>query len=157
MEALAEDGDPSTLNSSLTGSADILSNGVFNTPVGAASPGPLLPGNSYSFTFKANESDYLSLATMLVQTNDLFYAFGANGVALFSGGNPVEGDLTSQLQLWDAGTEVNEFPGAGPNQAPRQSGPDTGADENGVVMPVNDSFSYPVVNNVIKVSIEVLQ
>ena len=157
LEALAEDGDPSTLNSSLTGSADILSNGVFNTPVGAASPGPLLPGNSYSFTFKANESDYLSLATMLVQTNDLFYAFGANGVALFSGGNPVEGDLTSQLQLWDAGTEINEFPGAGPNQAPRQSGPDTGADENGVVMPVNDSFSYPVVNNVIKVSIEVLQ
>lgn len=152
LESLAEGGDPSALNTSLTGAMGISTNGVFNTPVGASAPGPLMPGNSYSFTFDAEDGDYLSIATMLVHTNDLFYAFGENGIALFQNGSPVTGDVTGNVQLWDAGTEVNEYPGAGNNQ-PARGGGTTGTDENGNVMPVNDGFTYPPVNQAIKVTI----
>ena len=57
---------------------------------------------------------------------------------------PVTGDITSSISLWDAGTEVNQEPGAGADQAPRQSGPNTGAAEMaGVDLISNrDSFTY---------------
>ena len=77
------------------------------------------------------------------------------GIKLFEGsGMPITGDVTSQVMLWDAGTEVNEVPGVGLNQAPRQPAPNTGVDENGVVHLVNDGFSYADVSEIIKVTIE---
>ena len=91
---------------------------------------------------------------MFGQSNDLFYAPGAKGIALFDAkGKPLSTDITSQLQLWDAGTEVNEEPGLGPNQAPRQAAPNTGPSEKGKVMLVKDGFHYPSVNEVIRVSV----
>lgn len=120
FEDLAEDGDPS-------GYAHF-----FNTPDGASGPAPIFPGESYSFTCEAVDGDVLSLATMLIQSND--WVIGGNGIALFENGMPVSGDITAQLAIYDSGTEVDEYPGAGPNQAPRQAGPDTGLDENGMVM-----------------------
>jgi hypothetical protein len=39
-------------------------------------------------------------------------------------GKPIRGgDVTSQILLWDAGAEVSEEPGLGPNQAPLQAAP----------------------------------
>ncbi|RMH61422.1 MAG: hypothetical protein D6677_11725 [Calditrichaeota bacterium] len=154
LEALAEDGDPSLLNDALATVTGVVSHGIFNTPDGASAPGPLTPGNSYSFSVNAEEGDYLSFATMFVQSNDLFYAPDGMGIALFNNGTAVSGDVTSQIKLWDAGTEVNEKPGFGANQAPRQSGANTGTTENGTVRQVNDGFSYPAVNEVIKVTIQ---
>lgn len=55
--------------------------------------------------------------------------------------------------LWDAGTEVNEEPGVGPNQAPRQPAPNTGPSEHGVVRPVRDGYTYPATAEVIRVTI----
>ena len=156
LEALAEAGDPAPLNDALKNVMGVKVAGVFNTPDGANGPGPLLPANSYSFTFDATDGDYLNLATMLVHTNDLFFAFSDAGLPLFTGGVPFEGDATSQILLWDAGTEVNEFPGAGNNQ-PARGGGATGTDENGNVRPVNDSFSYPPVGQSIKVTISVMR
>jgi hypothetical protein len=46
---------------------------------------------------------------------------------------PVEGNLTHVVQLYDAGTEVDQPIGFGSNQAPRQAGPNTGLAEGGVV------------------------
>ena len=153
LEALAEDGDPSVLDAPLKSITGVKNNGVFNTPSGAGGPGPLLPGNTYTFSFEAEEGDFLNLATMLVHTNDLFFAFEDKGIALFNNGAAVTGDVTSSLELWDAGTEVNEFPGAGNNQ-PARGGADSGTDENGNVQPVNDGFTYPSVNSAIKVTIQ---
>ena len=153
LEALSEDGNPADLGASLATLSGVSNSGVFNTPVGASSPGPLLPTNSYSFTFTAQEGDYLSIATMLVHSNDLFYAFEEEGIPLFTNGAAISGDLTSSLSLWDAGTEVNEYPGAGNNQ-PARGGAMTGMSENGVVRLVNDAFVYPSVNDAIKVIIE---
>jgi hypothetical protein len=152
LEGLAEDGDPSTLNAALEANNNVSSNGVFNTPDGASAAGPLMPGNTYSFTFTAEEGDYLSLATMLVHTNDLFYGFGGSGIALFENGTAISGDVTSKLELWDAGTEVNEYPGAGNNQ-PARGGAMSGADEGGLVRITSDAFTYPANSDAIKITI----
>jgi hypothetical protein len=100
--------------------------GVFATPVGASGPGPLPPGGAYQWTFRAMPGDRLSFATMLVQSNDWFFAPDEFGIPLYQDGSKVTGDVTEHVLLWDAGTEGDGVPGEGPFQAPRQSGPDTG-------------------------------
>jgi hypothetical protein len=153
LEALAEDGDPAMLATMLDGMMGVQSVGAFTTPDGASAPGVILPGGSYSFTITASTGDRLSLATMFVQSNDLFYAPQPTGITLFGmDGMAASGDVTAQLMLWDAGTEVNELPGVGLNQAPRQSGANTGTDENGNVRIASDAFTYPAVGDVIRVT-----
>lgn len=100
--------------------------GAFNTPVGAGGPGPLPPGAAYQWTFRAMPGDRLSFATMLVQSNDWFFAPDEFGIPLYQDGSKMTGDVTDYVLLWDAGTEGDGVPGEGSFQAPRQSGPDTG-------------------------------
>ena len=160
LESLAEDGDTSALAQSLREQAGVISSGVFNTPVGASAPGDIGPGQAFEFTVSAAPGTWLSFATMLAQSNDLFYAPGSHGIALFAKGRPISRNITSKILLWDAGTEVNEEPGIGPNQAPLQPAPHTGPREHGVVQPiskVHDGFHYPGVSEVIRVTITPLQ
>ena len=97
------------------------------TASGTVPSGLLMPGQEESFSFEAGKGSYLSFATMYVQSNDLFYAFDETGLALYDAdGNPVTGDVTASIDLWDAGTEVNEEPGVGANQPPRQGMGDAG-------------------------------
>ncbi|MEM9490358.1 MAG: spondin domain-containing protein, partial [Myxococcota bacterium] len=152
LEALAEDGDPSGLNDALTGL--VAGNGVFNTPVGAGDAGPLLPGGAYEFTFTAEPGQVLSFASMLVQSNDLFIAPDSAGIALFDGdGAPLAArDITDLVALWDAGTEANQAPGIGPNQAPRQ-GDDFGGAE-GVIRPFTDATrAIPLAHNMAGIAV----
>ena len=137
LEALAEDGDPSLLAESLGGLPDVTASGVFTTPDGADAPGPAAPGTSYSFTFEAAPGDYLSFATMFVQSNDWFFAPASSGIELFSGDTPLTGNISDRVSLWDAGTEVDETPGEGANQAPRQSGPNSGVDQDAPIATVS--------------------
>ena len=85
-----------------------------------------------------------------------------------AGNDLLEGKLTLPLIELDlsrlpegtpkvAGTEVNEEPGFGPNQAPRQSAPNTGASEKRAVGKVKDGFKYPRVSDVLKVTITPMQ
>jgi len=103
--------------------------GAFNTPVGAAGPGPLLPGGAYEWTFHALPGDSLSFATMFVQSNDWFFAPAEPGIPLYVNGSKMTGNVTGYVALWDAGTEGDETPGLGAHQAPRQVGPNTGPDD----------------------------
>lgn len=164
LEELAEDGNPSKLITSLKESRSVRSIGVFNTPVGDANPGPATPGKAYEFIITAAPGDHLSFATMFVQSNDLFYAPTGYGIPLFKfGQHPVSGDVTRFIKLWDAGTEVNQEPGLGSDQAPRQAGPDTGKSEHERIYEIidqrlsgyriRDKFTYPSVAEVIKVTI----
>ena len=156
LEALAEDGNPGVLNDYLTKHAGgVIRHGIVNTAVGETAPGPIGPGQAYEFTVSAAPTERLALAMMFVQSNDLFYASGNTGIALFDAkGMPLTSDVTSQLTLCDAGTEVNEEPGLGPNQAHRQSGPNTGPSEHGAVRSVSDRFTYPKTADVIRVTIK---
>jgi len=68
---------------------------------------------------------------------------------------PISGDVTGDVALCDAGTEVDEEPGVGLNQIIR-SAPDTGSDEGGTITEVqgqNDGFTYPPANEIIRVTI----
>src|ERR1041385_533116 len=153
LEAQSEDGDPGMLAKSLEGGKGIKSVTVFNTPVGAKGPGPITPGSSYEVTISAMPGDRLTLTTMMGQSNDWFYAPGEAGIALFKDGKAISGDITSQMILWDAGTEVNQEPGIGPDQGPRQKAPNTGKAENGMVHKINDGKIYSTAAKVMRVTI----
>jgi hypothetical protein len=157
LEALAEDGPTAPLEKSLKGLPGIVHVGSTDTPVGASSPGDIWPGQAFEFKVTAKPGERLTFAAMFVQSNDLFYAPRQDGIALFdASAKPISGDVTSQILLWDAGTEVNEEPGLGPNQAPLQAASNTGPAEHGVVRPiteVKDGFHYPTVPDVLRVTI----
>ena len=160
LEAIAEDGMPGALAAALEANSGVSESGAFDTPEGASAPGGLVPGASpaaaYTFQVTARPGDRLSFAAMFVASNDLFFAPGDSGVPLFSGQAPVSGDVTAQIDLWDVGSEVNQEPGVGLDQVQRQSGPDSGASEGGVVQTVaaaSDGFTYPSVDSVIRVTI----
>ena len=152
-----EDGNPTGLAGVLGARYGDGSSGAFNTPEGASGPGPLLPGSAYTFSFSADPGSRLTFATMFVQSNDWFYAPGESGIALWGrDGEPVSGDITSRLLLWDAGTEVDQPPGVGPDQAPRQSGADTGAsDLKGRARRATGYGNVPPVSDVLRVTVSV--
>jgi len=153
LEAQAEDGDTGLFAGTLASLVGAANTGVFNKPLGSDMPRPLLPGAAFEFTFKAVEGMKLNLAAMYGQSNDLFYA-PAKAIDLFDAkGTPVTGDITSWFQLWDAGTEVNQAPGIGADQAPRQKAKNTGAAEKGVVHLVKDGFTYPATKDVLRITI----
>src|SRR5262249_13606418 len=115
LEAQAEDGNPTMLGDSLS-KLGFKQTGIFNTAVGASKPGPLMPGQAFEFTFAASPGDYFSYVEMFGQSNDLFFGTDENGIALFSAkGTPIAGTFSGAIQLWDAGTEVNQEPFKGPD------------------------------------------
>ncbi|MBB6369718.1 spondin domain-containing protein [Chryseobacterium shigense] len=67
------------------------------------------PGESTSFTFYAGKGQTISFAAMYGNSNDLFFAPANPGIKLYQdNGDPVEGNVSSQIRLWDNGTRVNE-------------------------------------------------
>ena len=86
----------------------IHSSGVFDTPTGAMEAGPLRPGDAYEFTVSAEPGQRLSFATMLVPSNDLFYApSGEAGMAV----PPV--DRVLRVTVTPAGEAMMEESGGG--------------------------------------------
>jgi hypothetical protein len=154
IEAIAEDGNPDFLAKSLQNQSGVLSSGTFKTAIGATKPGGILPGQVFEFTVNAMPGQKLSLATMFGQSNDWFYAPSEAGIALFDAqGQPIRGDVTAQIQLWNDGSEVDEEPGIGPTQGPRQKAPNTGSVENGAVEKVKGKFPYPETGKVMRITL----
>lgn len=149
LEDVAEDGSPGVLLGEASSNHRVRHAGVLPQPVG-----PILGGQSYTFEITASPGERLSLATMFVQSNDYFYG-NPEGIRLFQGNTPVSGDVTSQINLYDAGTEVDQEPGQGADQVLAQMGAlDVGADENGVIVSASvDGFELPADDDVIQVTI----
>jgi hypothetical protein len=153
LEQLAETGNPSRLAGVLKSKPGIVQVGVDASPLGAKADGPLAPGQAYEFQVSAHPGEALSAAWMFGQSNDLFYS-NDRPIALFTAaGQPVSGSMTAQLSLWDAGTEVNEEPGLGPHQGPRQATPDAGVAEHEGIAHVRDRFGYPRTGDVLQLTI----
>lgn len=137
LERLAEDGDTKEFEAVLK---DRANSGVF------------APGVPFEVT--ARPGDKLGFASMFVQSNDWFYGPKDGAIALFNKyGKPLSGDITVRVGLFDAGTEISEPPGVGPNQAPRQGKPNTGLSEDKPVRAVGYEFPTPPVSAVIKVTV----
>jgi hypothetical protein len=153
LEAQGVDGNPEMLILRVSNHAGVVTNGTFKNPVGASMPGPVTPGGAFEFEVMATPGAHLFITFMFGQSNDLFFG-NENGIDLFDkDGKPLDGDVTAQFGLWDAGTEVNEEPGVGPNQAPRQKGENTGMSEKKKVGPVKDGFTYPATTDVLRITI----
>lgn len=159
LERLAEDGNPRELADALNGEDGVASSGVFDTPRNAGVAGPALPADTYEIEIMASaDRPLLSFAMMVVQTNDIFLATAPEGIALFDeSGRPIEAtDITNRLRLWDAGTEANEAPGMGRQQAPRQEVPDSGPPETGVYPFVHETRGLPLASGIVEVTVEEL-
>jgi hypothetical protein len=78
---------------------------------------PLIyPGQSVTIHFSAAKGETISFATMYGWSNDLFFAPENPGIAVYdANGNPLGGDVSSQIKLWDNGTRINQAPGANVN------------------------------------------
>lgn len=97
LEKLAEGGDASALAASLAADGGLGQvNGTMPIGPGAA--------ESHEISFNANSAAKLTLATMLVNTNDAFTGLAALPVGAMAVGDQV----TRQLIAMDAGTEAND-------------------------------------------------
>jgi hypothetical protein len=152
LRVLAETGNPEPLSKAIAGQSGVVAVGADAKPVGALLGGPLTPGKAYEFTVSAEPGQYLSIASMFGQSNDWFYS-NDRPIALFNGGKAVSGDMTAQLSLWDAGTEVDEEPGLGPNQAPRQKDPEAGVRERDPVAHASGKWVVPRTADVFRLTI----
>lgn len=160
LERVAEDGNTAVLSADFLGGYTYIDAGtnarvltsqttgrVDGTIASPSGPPPIAPGETVSqqFTIDAGGSNrYFSYASMVLPSNDYFIA----------NGNPLAHDLASLYNaplgteitffigqsVNDAGTEVNDFATSAANGlfpqlgiGPGQGGPDTGADEGGVV------------------------
>ncbi|MGE0399224.1 MAG: spondin domain-containing protein [Kofleriaceae bacterium] len=130
LEQLAESGDAMVLAESLDMNATLMgleTNGTFTMPVGADAAGPARPGNAYEYTVTALPGDHLSFATMFGMSNDWFFATRPDGIALFDElGEPMRGDVSGDVALYDAGTEIDQEPAIGADTGPQQAAPTDG-------------------------------
>ena len=91
-------------------SQPLVESGTFQ---GTGSPALILPGQSVTISFSAAKGEALSFATMYGWSNDLFFAPANPGIMAYDAdGNPIEGDVSSQVRLWDNGTRINQKPGS---------------------------------------------
>ena len=91
-------------------SQPLVESGTFQ---GTGTPALIQPGQSTTITFSAAKGEALSFATMYGAANDLFFAPENPGIQVYdSSGNPIEGDVSAQVKLWDNGTRINQKPGA---------------------------------------------
>jgi len=82
----------------------------FNVIGGDTTP-PTHPVKTVTVHFHGGMNHKLFFTIMSGTSNDWFYTPDDDGIELFSGGSALEGDITSMVCLWDAGTEINEYPG----------------------------------------------
>ena len=109
-----------TLANALQSQTGITSSGTVGTM-------PIGPTGSVTINFSADPGDRFSFVTMAVPSNDTLFTFDPAGIELFDGsGAPVTGAI-SGLEIWDAGTEVDQTPGVGLDQVHLQDAPNTGA------------------------------
>jgi hypothetical protein len=158
LEHLAEDGDNSALAAALAAEPPdgASSTGTFDTPVGASAPGAAAPGHGYELTVNALPGERLSFATMFGMSNDWVFATPPAGLALFDDlGQPVSGEVTDQVGLYDVGTEINEELAIGPDTGPQEPAKNTGAaDPIAQVRAVSDSEYAAPVSAHLRITIE---
>jgi hypothetical protein len=125
--------------------------------------GPAGPGAAFEIRLTAGKRQKLSFAAMFGQSNDWFFAPGPDGIALYNAdGTPRSGDVTSEVSLWNAGTEIDQEPAVGDATGPKQPSPDFGAPDPdptvraiGSVATLSDggTFSVPAIADMMKVTL----
>lgn len=127
LELLAEEGIPSDEFSPVDHSTDLFREVAADRDVqfvdflespGGPDGGPALyPGERVVIEVRAEPGQEFQFVTMMLQSNDLFLAFDGGGLDLFDVfGSPREGNVTDEVRIFDAGTEVDQPLGQGSGQ-----------------------------------------
>lgn len=156
LAALAEQGDGTLLRLELEAQGEVLGIGSFPTEASGTTYEdlPIRPGDRTTFDVSAMSNDRLAFAAMFIHSNDIFVATPPEGLELaLAPGESL--DVSTRIELWDAGTEVNEEPGFGPSQPMQGSG---GEPEDGVVHRVDGNdragWTYPHPESFLRVVVE---
>lgn len=137
LKDIAQFGNVAKLQNSLKSLPNV--KGVY-----VAGSAPVAPGSKVTTSFNADPGDKIAYATMFGFSNDWFYA---NEQSIDSN---TKGDLTSKTSLFDSGTGIDQYPGAGNHQALFGGTPQA---ENMVISKVGNHYPVPAVQNVVKVTV----
>ena len=142
LKNLAQTGDASILKASLEKEKIVRQVYILGTS-------PVAPGSKVEETFEANSNEKIAFATMFGYSNDWFFANNSSIDALSTG------DKTGMVSLYDNGTALSQYPGAGNAQAGFSNRPII---EDQVIKIVDQQtypdFPVPAVNQMLKVTIK---
>jgi len=138
LKDLAQKGQPNTLKEALEGMANV-------RHVYIAGDKMAYPGGKMEVNYEALTTDKIAFATMFGTSNDWFYANSTEIAANY------RGDVTNRTVLLDSGTGVNQYPGAGNNQANFGGTPQP--EDNNITVVTNPPYPVPSVSNVVRVTI----
>ncbi|WP_232539141.1 spondin domain-containing protein [Chitinophaga tropicalis] len=106
-------------------------------------------GGKVSQMLSVIKGDRIAIATMYGFSNDWFFATSDNGWDATQ-----KGDVSSSIGLYDDGTAVNQFPGAGITQFNLAGTPLTESKPIQAVPNPNGFTTLPAISNIIKVTIQ---
>lgn len=152
LKELAQQGNATLLAAALKGRTGVKNVYVLPAPNSTVLL-PMIgnqPGGSVSQELSVAKGDRIAIATMYGFSNDWFFASSENGSDATQ-----TADISSSIKLYDNGTAVDQFPGAGNNQF--NLGGATASQSNviaGVPNP-NPFTTLPAITDIIKVKINV--
>jgi hypothetical protein len=151
LTAIAQKGNADTLAAFLKGKPGIKAVYVLPAPTTKV----LLPqiggqqGGVVSQQLSVSAGDRLAIATMYGFSNDWFFASAANGVDATQ-----KGDISSSINLFDDGTAINQFPGAGITQFNLAGTPLKTSQPISLVPNPNAFTTLPDITGIIKVTLK---
>lgn len=151
LTLLAQRGNADTLAAALK-----MVSGVKNVYVLAAPTTRVLlpvidgqPGGRVSQQLSVSKGDRVAIATMYGFSNDWFFASAGNGVDATQAG-----DVSSSIQLYNDGTAIDQFPGAGITQFNLAGTPLAESKPIDVVPNPNPFTTLPDIQNFIRVTLQ---
>ena len=137
LKEVAQTGDPSKLKTSLSALKNV-------KQVYVLGDAPIAPGGKVTSSIKGDAGDKIAFVTMFGYSNDWFY--GNNSELMFTS----KGDLTSKVVLYDNGSALDQYPGAGNAQALFGGVPIVQSHN---IQMVGNEFSVPTVDKILKIKI----
>lgn len=137
LKELAQTGDGKKLKESLERIRDVDQVYIIGNEA-------IAPGESFEGGIIAREGYNITFATMFGYSNDWFYSTNTTVESL------TKGDITSKVSLFDNGTAVSQYPGAGNSQHLFDGNVQT---ESNPISVVGNTFPVPAVGNIIKVTL----
>ncbi len=106
-------------------------------------------GSVVSQEITYSSGDRIAIATMYGFSNDWFFASTDNGVDAAT-----KGDISKTIALYDNGTAVDQFPGAGITQFNLAGTPLADSKPITAVANLNPFTTLPAIENIIRVTLE---
>ena len=156
QESLAEDGDPVPLGGALRDVEGVYETSFIAQVAQADYGSPLVPGDQGVGNLLVPNDAFVTVLFMYGESNDIFVA--ATAIPAEDGGEATSLLEFTDFVMYDLGTEVNEEPGIGANQAGRQAQAGAGEAENGVITVVSGEdvagYTYPAASAIASLSMQ---